>query len=292
MKVDIIVLTYNRPNVLSACIQTLFNNAQYPINQATILDDGSSPQIQNSLLKFAQDNSNGPFPIHFFANGKNLGIGYQFERAFNIMRYSEADVVCLIESDYVWRAGWLKDVVSVFEASPKTLAIAGCNHPDMYDRAKTHGVFVQLMKDQFNRDIPNRNKLYIPFELNGIKVQGVSNSCGCKMVHWGRLKKLLRKNNLESRYWNWMDRAFNKQEGGDRRHASDAHMSGTISYYGTMCQALQENEFAFLDICDYSISQHVCGGGANGMIVPEGSTFICSPNWKDEYMRTNPRESK
>ena len=42
--------------------------------------------------------------------------------------------------------------------------------------------------------------------------------------------------------------------------------------------------------CDYSISQHLCGGGVNGMIVPEGSTFVVSPKWKDEYLDKNPRE--
>jgi hypothetical protein len=49
------------------------------------------------------------------------------------------------------------------------------------------------------------------------------------------------------------------------------------------------NNFPMLSICDYSISEHVCGGGVNGMIVPEGSTFIHSPTWSLDYLNKDPR---
>ena len=49
--------------------------------------------------------------------------------------------------------------------------------------------------------------------------------------------------------------------------------------------------FPFLSICDYSISEHICGGGVNGMIVPEGQTFVCSPTWNNKYLKENPRNA-
>lgn len=291
MKISIVLLTYQRPNILSKSVNTLLNNTKIKPEEFFILDDGSDFSIQKNILDFAQQNASS-IPISVFLNNKNMGIGYQFEKAYNIMRMTESDIVCFIESDYIWRKGWLEDVLAVFEASPKTLAIAGCNHPDMIDKNKTHNEFCKLMIDQFAEDI-DRSKLYAPFKLNtnrgNILVQGVSNSCGCQIVHWKRLNQLLKENNLESDYWKWMDRAFHKNNTGNRKHASDSHMSGTISYYGTKYQDLKENEFPFLDICDYSISNHICGGGINGMIVPEGSTFVGSPKWDPESLERDIR---
>jgi hypothetical protein len=144
--------------------------------------------------------------------------------------------------------------------------------------------------------------MYIPFNIdtkNGpIKVQGVSNSCGCNILFWNRLKDILKSSNTWNLYWHWMERAFHKWGGEPwgRSRASDAHMTGTISYlwekYAQVIGLDLSKNFAWLDICDYTIAQHVCGGqdSINGKIVPEGSTFILSPCWKNEYLEKNPRQ--
>ena len=132
-----------------------------------------------------------------------------------------------------------------------------------------------------------------------MKIQGVSNSCGCKIIHWKRLKSAIK--NLEDNkvvpfndFWRRMDRAFHKGQGRKaRRYASDGHMSCTISKFGEMNLLLNNvditKNFPMVSICDYSISQHICGGGVNGLIVPEGATFINSPKWDDKYLKENPR---
>lgn len=90
-----------------------------------------------------------------------------------------------------------------------------------------------------------------------------------------------------------MERGFHKW-GGERRYASDAHMSGTPTYYWEQWAKRKglelSKEFAALDICDYSMSNHVVGGGINSGNCPEGYTFLISPKWKDEYLDKNPRE--
>ncbi len=297
MKFLWIFLTYNRPTIAGQSLNSLFTNTQIAPEEVWIVDDGSRQPTQRAIIDFAMQNSKPERPINLCMAGRNYGIGYSFERAYNIMRMSDADVVCFVESDYIWRKGWAEDVEAVFEASPHTIAIAGCNHPDMYQREKTHGEFCKLMVDQFGRDLKAREHLYAPFKLetkNGpIEVQGVSNSCGCQIVHWGRLRKIFQDLNLEIDYWKWMDRAFHKNGTGDRRLASDAHMSGTLSMYAEMWMEHHgvdiTKNFGFLDICDYSISAHVCGGGINGMICPEGSTFIISPKWDNQFLKNNPR---
>jgi hypothetical protein len=308
MEVTTLLLTYQRPNVLSNCLNTLINNTQVIPKEFWILDDGSEPAIQANLLSAAQDLSRRYTPTHTVFAGRNRGIGYNFEQAYNIMRMSESDgIFAFIEADYVWRKGWLEDVLAVFEASPWTVAIAGVDHPDMIDRAKTHGTFVDLMVEQFGQDLDSREQLYKEIEIETatrgkIKCRPVSNSCGCQFIHWGRLKHLL-KVGEESEgllsfstksFWNWMDRAFHKNGTGERRFASDAHMSGTLSKYSEEWMKYNgvdiTKNFGMLSISDFSISSHICGGGVNGGICPEGSTFVVSPTFDEKYLDVDPRK--
>ena len=301
MKIAFIIVTFNRPNIAQLSFKTLFGNTNVKPDHVTIIDDSSELDYRKYLFDFCNQNR-----FNFVSHGKNLGIGFSFEKAYSTMReYEDVDLVCFVESDYVWRKGWLEDVTSVFDSSPYTIAIAGCNHPDMYDRVKTHTEFPKLMVDQFGYDLKSRENLYNPFSLQTktgqIEVQGVSNSCGCQIVHLKRLKEIFSLNifndpvynSTENLYWKFMERAFHKNNTGNRRYASDAHMSGTLSMFAEKYMLYKgvdiSKNFGFLDICDYSISSHICGGGINGMIVPEGSTFVGSPKFKIEYLEKNPR---
>lgn len=297
MKICFYLPTFNRSKVLQDCLVTAFNNTEIKPNETWIIDDGSSPEIKRSILELSLNNT---IPINLIIHSMNMGIGYSFERIYNLMRQDDdLDIACIIESDYIWRKNWLEDVLKVFDSSPHTLAIAGSDHPDMYNREKTDITFVDIMKECFGEDLKARDNLYKPFYLDNIKVQGVSNSCGCMIIHWKRLKSAIQnltENNIipYNDYWNRLDRAFNKNITHDtRKNASDGWMSSTISKYGEMYMINNnidiKNNFSMLSICDYSISQHICGGGVNGTIAPEGSTFIVSPTWKDEYLYTNPR---
>jgi len=295
------ILTYNRPNILKVCLETLFTNTNIKYNEAWLIDDGSQPDLKHGLLDFSIANSTA-FPINTLIHGRNYGIGFGFERIYNLMRQNDdLDIGCIIESDYVWRKNWLEDVVAVFEASPLTVAIAGVSHPDMVDKNKTHGTFPEIMKECFGEDLTAREHLYKPFDLNtsvgSVKVQGVSNSCGCLMINWKRFKEVITTVDYHYKfnYWKRMDRAFNKGIAHDTRaNASDGHMSSNITYYGEKYILMQGEDiskhFPMLDICDYSISQHICGGGVNSGRMSEGNTFILSPNWKDEYIQVNPRK--
>lgn len=302
MKISYYIPIFNRPHILKYCLTTVFNNTNINPKDIWLIDDGSDMQTKNYVFNLCVNSANS-IPINLVSHAQNMGIGYSFERIYNLMRQDDdLDIACIIESDYIWRKDWLDDVINVFKNSPHTIAIAGTDHPDMYDRNKTHGIFPEIMKECFGEDLSARNNLYEPFFLNGIQVQGVSNSCGCMIIHWKRLQNIiqeLEKNNKIpiGDYWKRMDRAFNKNISHDtRKNASDGWMSSTISMYGEMYLKMNNidisKNFPMLSICDYSISQHVCGGGVNGMIVPEGSTFVISPKWDDSYIHRNPRNNE
>ena len=299
-------LTYNRPQILKESFFSSLNNTEITPKEIWIIDDGSEAKLKSALLDYSNEYSPKGTPINLLIHGNNYGIGYSFERLYNLIRQNDdLDIACILESDYIWRKDWLKVVIDVFDASPNTLAIAGTDHPDMYDVSKTHSTFPDIMKECFGEDLKSRNYLYIPFDLQTssgkIQVQGVSNSCGCTMIHWKRLKKVIKKLEDSKKipyndFWNRMDRAFNKGVSHDtRKNASDGWMSSTISKYGEMYLELEnldlKTNFPFLSICDYSISEHICGGGVNGLIVPEGRTFVHSPKCDSKFLLENPRKN-
>jgi len=303
MNIAFYIITYNRPNILAQSIRTAINNTSVKPNEIWIIDDGSTPDLKSALLNYSIENSS-KIPVNLLIHGVNLGIGYSFERVYSLINQNEdLDIACIIESDYIWRKDWLKDVLDIFESQQNCIAIAGADHPDMHDRSKTHRIFPEIMKDFFGEDLKSREYLYKPFFIDTnsgkIEVQGVSNSCGCSILNWKRLKRAI--NYLETNgkvpindFWKRMDKGFHKNvPNNTRKQASDGWMSTTISKYGEMYLEsigidITKN-FPFLSICDYSISEHICGGGVNGYVAPEGATFIRSPKWNNQYLDKNPR---
>ena len=302
MNILFIILTYQRPKITSFSINSLIENTKINPSEIAIFDDGSDVELQKRLLEFS-DLNRGNVPITVTLRNANGGVGLAFEEAYELIRRRSPDIAVIVESDYVWRKDWLSDVLNVFEAAPYTICIPGTSHPDMYDKVKTHTEFPKLMIDQFGEDVAARDYMYEPFDLKTkggiIKVQGVSNSCGCQIIHWARTKRFLFEElGVEEQYWEWIARACHKWGGEPwgRARASDAHMSGTPTYYWEQW-AIKNNidiseNFAWLDICDYSISSHRCIGGINGKVFgfKEGDTFLHSKGWDDKYLITNPRQ--
>ncbi len=270
------------------------------------MDDGSDVNMRQSLFNFSIENSHHT-PINFYSNGRNKGVGYQFETAYKIADSLEnIDLVCFIEADYIWRKGWLEDIIAVFEASQHTVAISGVDHPDHHEEENIKEKLPTYMIAQFGHDLEQRDSLYKPFYLKtsrgDIQVQGVSNSCGCLIINWSRLKKILNSGDRDyglsrystKKYWDWMEKSFHKNGYGNRKLASDAYMSGTLSmfaeYYMIDNSIDLSKNFGFLSISDHSISQHVCGMGINGSICKEGETFVSSPSWNNEFLNRDPRQ--
>jgi len=302
MKLLYIYFTYNRPKVLADCLRTTLSNTKIFPNEIYILDDCSDLNIQSSLFKFAKENSSIEMPIHLILNGCNLGIGRQFESAYNLMRVLNPEFIFMVESDYVFRREYMEDCMAVIESNPNVVAIPLTSHPDFYNKEKTDNFFPKLMIQQFRKDIINREYMYKPFEIDTkrgkILVQGGSNSCGSCFLAYHRFNKILEDLNDQTRdvvseYWQWMKIAFTKDEINNKKMANDAIMTCALTWY--WYEWAKKNSldltknFPWLDICDASIGQHLCIGGVNGNVpgMVEGQTFVGSPVWKTENFTRN-----
>lgn len=308
MKAAFLILTYNRSKVASLSLNTLFNNAGIRPAESWIFDDGSDEIMKRGLLDFTLKHSTQDSPINLSIHGKNYGVGYNFERLYSIMRQSEdIQVFCIAESDYIFRKFWYLDCEAVFKASPNTIAISAVSHPDMEIFQKTHVEFPKLMIDQFGKDLDSRQDLYKSFYLDTergkIKVRGVSNACGSIILHWQRLQNILKEGDSigddcvfnTKNFWKWMNRAFHKNNTGNRRFASDAHLSGTLSFFSEEYMKYKgidiTKNFGFLDVEDWSLSEHLCAKGINGHLpgYEEGQTFVKSKSWDYKYLDVDPR---
>jgi glycosyltransferase involved in cell wall biosynthesis len=94
MNIAFYIIAYNRPNMLSKSISTAINNTSVKPNEIWIVDDGSTPDVKSALLNYSIENSS-KIPINLLIHGVNLGIGYSFERVYNLIRQNdELDIAC------------------------------------------------------------------------------------------------------------------------------------------------------------------------------------------------------
>ena len=300
-KILYVIYTHNRPTILKQCIETLFNaaNTLWP-TEVIILDDNSDPNLKDSLYMFSR--SNKDFPIHFWSFGAPQGLGYNWELVWNYIKSRDFDYVCQIEQDYIFRQDGIKEAIDLLKAKPLSCCVSGYSNPDFYN-GKQETLFREVMVDLYKEDNAKREYLHKPFEVETdsgkLEIQLTTNSCGTFICNWNRIKALLSK--YPNMWEKVFERAFNK--GFDRRYAGDGPITSGISnyWYKDIEDRIHREESIdykieapWLDICDYSISDHKNGGygSLNGYIVPEGSSFVSSPKWSDDYLINNPRKTK
>jgi glycosyltransferase involved in cell wall biosynthesis len=296
----LILFCYNRPNILKQCIESMFNNTNHVFDEVLLINDGSQPEVTQSIMSFVLSNAAHPktkFSLMHF--GKNQGYSYAAEFAFNYAKWRNPKYLFFIEQDYIFRQGWAEEALAVLRASPKTVCISGYSNPDFFDVSKTEQMFPRIIKEDFGDDPCKREHMHTPFELETeagkILVQGTSNSCGTCIINW---QNLMAFDGLTyGDFWTRViERACNMQPGGNRNNYGDGPFSHGISYFWynhyLSCEKFGvtvdfSKEFPWLDICDFSIGNHINGGeeSINGKIVAEGQTFVGSPKWNPSFKR-------
>jgi glycosyltransferase involved in cell wall biosynthesis len=298
-----IIFTYNRPKILEKMIDTLFSNGTTHPKEVVIIDDGSNtPKLKLQLLALSLDLTKQGIPCHFFSFNQNQGLGYQWELAFNYIKSRNFQYVFLLEQDYIFRQGGIDEAIEVLKKNPESLALSGYSNPDFYKLDKTEQMFPDIMKEQFGIDLVPRELMHKPFlvdtKFGNIQVQLTSNSCGTYLMNWYRVKQLLGK--FPEMQQTCLNRAFNIPFPERRRYAGDGPLTCGFTHYFYMdvLERIKSGENidlskvgAWLDICDFSISDHKNGGqdSLNGHIVPEMASFVSSPKWNDEFLIKNPR---
>lgn len=105
MKVDIIIPTWNLPELVRECIRSIYAHTEYPFG-LVIVDNASADPAKSYLESVAQAHDN----VTLIRNEENLG----FVRAVNKgIAVSKAPYVCLLNNDTEVTKGWLAEMVKV-----------------------------------------------------------------------------------------------------------------------------------------------------------------------------------
>ena len=109
--VDIIICVHNAYIDVKNCIESVFKNTKEPY-KIIIIDDGSSEETENYLIKIYENNKN----VKLFRNNNPKGYTY----AANIgLKESNADYRILLNSDTIVTDGWLDKMIECQKSNEK-----------------------------------------------------------------------------------------------------------------------------------------------------------------------------
>lgn len=285
-KIAFIYFSYNRKDILIKSLETSLRNTKVKPDKIYIFDDCSDAITQNAIKDFVSKN-NYNFTVEF--NEKNLGYAASYRKCFDILKDDQFDYIFFMETDYIWRKGYLEEALEILEVEEDSVAICGSSFKEFYEEEKCKKWFGKVMIDQFGRDVSNREKLYSPKYIKTknyyINIQYGTHCCGTFLFNKKRFFNNLDLKQID-RFWLIMEKASEVKN--SKSVINDGMITGGISllwdeflqlkYYGEKFE-----KSAFIDIIDYVIGVHVEGGGINGLDNPEGHTRYFPPNFPSNY---------
>ncbi|NJO61268.1 MAG: glycosyltransferase [Richelia sp. RM2_1_2] len=286
-----ILYCYNRPLVLSNCLNTLFNNNSIRPDRLVIIDDGSEETMQDKLYLFRKDIVSQGLPCDYFSMRPNVGYATVAEIGMRVADAFDPKYVFFIESDYVFRKNGIDDVYEVLtntELGKNAVGVAGYDHPDFYNRNKTHGLFSEIISNDFSHDPLNRSIYYKPQKTKlgdgrEIEIEFTSNSCGTMYLNWHFIK-MLREMFYPEMEKKWYEKVYDKHK-QENRNLNDGIMSHGLSYFWQKWAEKKIDTSLYGPILNIkpSVANHLCAGGINGKLPGfyEGDTFVSSPSWKE-----------
>lgn len=280
--------TYNRPKIFSKCIESILNNNKTKPDRITICDDGSDIGFRNNLYNLSL-NLNETIPTSFYTANTNLGYGFNREVGDSFVDIFEPDFFTHIETDYYFRKGGIDEAILLLEKYfPNAIGVSLFSNPDEFDKSKTHGMYSEIMKQDYGEDNSPRETLHISHtivteEFGDIEYLLTTNTCGTFLINNLNLKKLMTR--FPEMRENVFKRSCNKYKPQERRYYSDGTNTHGISYYfykyhkelGTNLTI--ETNGPWISIIDTPISHHFSGGGLNSQGWAEGTTFLHAKGW-------------
>jgi len=113
IKCDIIIPVWNQLKATKICLKSLFENTNFPY-RLIIIDNGSEKKTKEFLEDFVKQNREQK--IELYRNEENEG----FVKAVNRgMKAGNAEYICILNNDTIVTNGWLSEMVSIGESSPK-----------------------------------------------------------------------------------------------------------------------------------------------------------------------------
>lgn len=288
MKIETLYLlfTYNRPTILAECWRSLFEKNKFRPDRIIIVDDGSHQSVKHGLFN-AQIGTND-VPIDLLSLGKNVGYGTAAEIGFKLVEGYNPKYLFFLEADYIFGTSGIDRVMDVFknnEFGQQAAGFSGYDNPDFYVKEKTDQTFPRIIVEDCGEDNLNRSIMYKPFKqttaFGEIDLEFVSNSCGTMYLNWEMIQKI--RKDFPEDYQFWLDKITDKHK--EKRLLNDGMMSHGLSWLWNkyaLKHGIDRNKYAALLNIKPSVSNHINGGGINGHIVGECTTFVGSPTWKND----------
>ena len=148
---DIIMLTHNNLDITKKCIESFLSSTKIPC-QLIIIDNASSDGTPEYLVSLENKRN---YPVKVILNKENKG----FIRGVNQgIVISSAPYVCLANNDLIFTAGWLDEIILLFENNSQigilnpnsnnlgVLPILGAPLAEFSEklRKKYSGVFIEM----------------------------------------------------------------------------------------------------------------------------------------------------
>ena len=284
MKLQYVIYTHNRPEILNECLNTLINDSENKPDRILIIDDSSKQNMKNSLYKMSCEVKS--LDIDFLSINKNLGYGKAAEIGIRMALAYDPEYLFFIESDYIYAKNAVDVVMDIFENNEygqNCVGFSGYDNPDFYKSSHTDKIYKDVIMYDCGEDNLNRDIMYKPFDIETKygkkKLEFVSNSCGTMYFNWSKMKKIREEFPAEFEKWIHFTTERYKKE---KRNLNDGMMSHGSAWMWTKWAQknnIDTNKYSALLNIKPSVSNHINGGGINGHIVSEGSTFVGSPSW-------------
>jgi len=274
----LVLMVHNRLDMFEQSLASMFSNTDFQFSEVLICNDGSNKGTTKEVFDYVYKYS-GVQDVNLLHFGKNQGQGCILEFILNYATYKNPKYLFLLEQDYEWRNNWAEEAVAVLENSPSTVMVAAQSHRGYYQEYSKNTVWPESMVSYFGEDPLPRHLMHKSFNLDirnhkefqirdKIKVQAVSNTTTCNIINWRRFYNLRLDSNKiyngEERFWKEVVRKACGIGMDTRAIVDDGILSQGICYfwYKTYEKQIDKNvDFPILDICDYSIGNHLDEGG-------------------------------
>lgn len=155
-KVSVVIVSYNNPNYISKCLQSI-KNSLYPNLEIVVVDNGSNLKTLKILNDYVKRRE-----IKLIENKKNLG----FAEGNNIgIRASSGDYIVLLNNDTIVTPGWISRLI--FHTDKENVGLVG----------------------PVTNNIGNEAKINI--EYNPEKLEELENKAlEYTALHWGEVVKI------------------------------------------------------------------------------------------------------
>lgn len=287
MKLLNIIFTFNRPKVQHLFWDSIYNCTKIRADHSIVIDDGSEIDVKNALYQSAIENKHD-----LYLRSHNEGYSRNFLLAWGLLKSYNPEIVSFLESDYIFRNGFMEDIFAVFDASPQAWGICGFSHPDFRDRERVKEWFGRVTTEQFGKDIKSRDSVYIPFDLETsrgiINCEYASHGCGTMFLNWNRIIEAIKNSDDPNKWFAFLENNIILpacEYGKPGTVINDGRISGGISllWDELVNKDGDKNHAAgFINIVN-SIAFHASGDGVNAKGTPECQSNVPAHNFPENY---------